>query len=239
MIPCVVLRASGEVQDIEVDLSVASGGVHGVVGGTPDFLHYTQSDLIFNILRDQDESLSESLHELPAPHDETAVRGDILVIKLLGGIEPEAFTVGDFEEWRTSYVYEEEETSSEEESEESDEEGVEGLNPLQALLMAKVIEGFREQNERDPTDEELDHLISVMNEQAEADEDPEHAEAVMEALQTQIATAFEQQKGRPPTDDEMQVILAKLTGAGFEEEDELEQKPQMVHASDNYAEEEV
>ena len=107
-------------------------------------------------------------------------------------------------------------------------------------MMAKVIDGFRDQNGRDPTDEELDNLISVMNEQAEADEDPEQAEAVMEALQTQIATAFEQQKGRPITDDEMQAVLAKLTGVGLEEEDELEQKPQMiVNPADNYAEEEV
>ena len=121
-----------------------------MLGGTPDFLHYCQSDLVckfpliimsvplttvpaVNVLRNQNESLPESVHELPAPHEETSVRGDILVLKLLGGIEPEAFTVSDFEEWQANYVYEEEEEdSSEEESEESDEEGVEGLNPLQA-----------------------------------------------------------------------------------------------------------
>ena len=39
--PCVVLKASGEVLDINVDLNVGSGGVHGVVGGISLWLCYS------------------------------------------------------------------------------------------------------------------------------------------------------------------------------------------------------
>ena len=44
--PCVVLRADGTVEDIDVDLAAGSGGVHAIIGGTPKFHHYPSDDLI-------------------------------------------------------------------------------------------------------------------------------------------------------------------------------------------------
>ena len=83
---------------------------------------------------------------------------------------------------------------------------------MQALLLEKVISGFREKHGREPTDEELENLIDVMNEQAEAEEDTEQDEQVMEALEGHVRTTFESSQGRAPTDEEIEAIMAALTG---------------------------
>jgi len=231
---CVLLKASGEVQDVEVDLAVGSGGVHAQIGGTPQFFHYPEDDLIFNAAREQDESLPFTQHQLLEPYEEENIRGDMLIVKLVGGVRPEGFTVADYEEWQENYEYEPD--SDEDDEEESDEEG---LTPLQALLLEKVISGFREKHGREPTDEELENLIDVMNEQAEAEEDPEQDEQVMEALEGHVRTTFESSQGRAPTDEEIEAIMAALTGQVTLPEEQEEKPPIAAVEAVDYAEEEV
>jgi len=187
-----------------------------VIGGTPDFIHYPADDLVFNILRDQPESSPTSSHQLPPPHADEEFRGDIVILKLVSGIRSEPFTVANYQDWVLNYQYE----SDDESDEESDEE--DELTPLQALLLEKVITDFTTKNGREPTEEEMERLLEVMNEEAEAEEDPENAEEVVEMLKTQIRAAFQAQQGREPTETEWAVIMMKLTGEALPEE---HQKP--------------
>merc|ERR1711865_1269967 len=213
--PCVVLRADGTVEDIDVDLAAGSGGVHSVIGGTPKFYHYPSDDLIFNVLDGQLDSVPSSAIKLPGPHKGSPVKGDVLIVKLVEGEHPKGFTKADYESWiqqyddkiqiDSPYKHDDDEESDEEYSdEESDEEG--GLSTFQALLLDKVISGFRDQHGREQEDDE------------EGEE-----EMPLELFLAQIRTTFEAQQGREPTDAEWDVIVDKLTGgAGYLEPEDTE-----------------
>merc|ERR1711865_199537 len=230
--PCVVLRADGTVEDIDVDLAAGSGGGHSVIGGTPKFYHYPSDDLIFNVLDGQLDSVPSSAIELPGPHKGSPVKGDVLIVKLVEGEHPKGFTKADYESWiqqyddkiqiDSPYKHDDDEESDEEYSdEESDEEG--GLSTFQALLLDKVISGFRDQHGREPEEEELAQMLEVMNAQQEDDEEGEEEEMPLELFLAQIRTPFEAQQGREPTDAEWDVIVDKLTGgAGYLEPEDTE-----------------
>merc|ERR1712205_125844 len=98
-------------------------------------------------------------------------KGDMLVLKLVGGITPEALTVAEYQDFvfacdaESDHEEEDSDESDEESCEESDEEGADGMTPLEALLIERCITKFREEHGREPSDEELDNILQVMNEQ--------------------------------------------------------------------------
>jgi hypothetical protein len=53
----------------------------------------TPASPVVNVLNDQPEELPTSSFTLPAPHEDVVVKGDIVVLKLVGGVTPAAFTV--------------------------------------------------------------------------------------------------------------------------------------------------
>ena len=110
------------------------------------------------------------------------------------------------------------------------------------MLIEKVMTDFKEKNGREPTEDELNELLEVMNEQAEANDSPENAEEVVKMLMERVRPAFMAQHGREPTEEELAIVLAKLTGVELdmgEEEPMDHQKPAAAVDAVEYAEEEV
>ena len=67
------------------------------------------------------------------------------MLKLIGGVTPEAFTVADFESFVETYEYEESEDDESDEEDDEEEEDEE-LSPFQALLIERAVAKFEEQH---------------------------------------------------------------------------------------------
>eukprot|EP00941_MAST-03F_sp_MAST-3F-sp1_P002752 g2752.t1 len=184
---CVLIKASdGIATEIDIDMTPKENNAATILGGSPTFIgQFIDLNVVVMKVRNPTPETVVNPHTLPHPFHKEETKGNILLLRMDDASNPRDFTLEEY----LSYVKkilanpppdvpetaaamvddEEEELGDTDEDEEepilesdSEEEG--DLSPVQQAILEQVIVKYRENNNRDPTEEELANLMKQLSE---------------------------------------------------------------------------
>ena len=175
---CVVLRATGAMEEIFLDFSPKERNVEKTLGGPVTFLgQWEDIEVIIVERKDQDdESLPISVHKMQPPFHEAEIRGDLLLYRCDDTGLPEDFNLEEYEDWQKVVIEpgdnddddeDEDEVQPGDDDDEDDEDDESDSDSTQALfeyLIQEHILKFTDEFKRPPTEEELEHLTELVQE---------------------------------------------------------------------------
>lgn len=191
VVKCVLLKCDGTMEEKDVDMTPKKQEVASLLGRPVAFLgQWEQLEIIIVTVRD-DTGCSINTHKLPAPFHESAVKGDILLIRTDSEAVPQDITLDEYavfqkkdpEPWQLKKIEEEDEEEDEdddddeededdEDDEDGDEEYEEGEDDeddeaaaaeFKEFLLSKIVQKFEETNSREPNEEELAALKASLD----------------------------------------------------------------------------
>ena len=176
-VKCVLLKMDGSSEEIKLDMSPRLKLSQATLGGEITFLGQWETiETIIVIRKDQQASkkLKLNKHKLQPPFHNAKVYGDILLMCSDEHGDPKdialkdyiSFTKLDIPEWEPEEEEDEEDDDDEENDEEEDDDEEEDEEAQQAAIMAylapKIIERFKTEHDREPTEEELSALTGTL-----------------------------------------------------------------------------
>jgi hypothetical protein len=189
-VKCVLLRMNGTTEEISLDMSPRLKMTQATLGGEITFLGQWEAiEAILVIRKDQKASKHMILnkHKLQPPFHNAEVFGDILLMRSDANGDPKDLTVKKYEAFTKLEIpeWEPEEADSEDEDEEleedSDDDAESGddsedgeddddededeeaqREAVMAFLAPKIVERFKSEHGREPTDDELTALTEIM-----------------------------------------------------------------------------
>jgi hypothetical protein len=191
-VKCVLLRMNGTTEEISLDMSPRLKMTQATLGGEITFLGQWEAiEAILVIRKDQKASKHMILnkHKLQPPFHNAEVFGDILLMRSDTNGDPKDLTVKKYEAFTKLEIpeWEPEEADSEDEGEEeleedSDDDAESGddsedgeeeevdededeeaqREAVMAFLAPKIVERFKSEHGREPTDDELTALTEIM-----------------------------------------------------------------------------
>ncbi|CAK4073217.1 unnamed protein product [Aphanomyces euteiches] len=234
VVKCVLLKADGAIEQVTVDMTPSKQEVKALLGGACHFLGQYEDIEVFlmcNPEAQEDESVAMTTQKMQPPfHGRLGqIRGDILAFRTDANGEQKDFTVDEYKKFLELEIPEwepEEDEDSEDDEDAQDEEG------YKKAALAYFVEEFKEENGRDPTEEELEAITAKVEEEMkdDGDEDPR-----VRALEYVVAE-FIEEHGRKPDEKEMETLkervdeeMEKLVVSG-EDVEEVEDLGELIKA---------
>ena len=179
---CVVLRATGAIEQISLDFSPKERNVEKTLGGPVDFLGQWIDIAVMIVERkDQDdESIPISIQKLQPPFHNAEIRGDLLLYRCDDEGLPEDFTLEDYEDWQKLIIapwHPDDDEEDEDEDEDEEEAGDQ-----------------QDDNEDDADEDDDDESDNVSS------------QALFEYLIQEHILKFTDEFKRPPTEDELESL---------------------------------
>lgn len=219
IVNAVLLKAENDimvVEDIQIDTTPKKQMVKEVLGGPFTFLgQYEDEGIILCIRRDQElDSLTTNKHNLQPPFHETAVKGDIVILKVAP--EPE-------ESQSAPMPTAEGEEKTEVPAAQSNDEFFLNYTKEEYLkfaartdiTMESIAENHdgteeKEQEMSDDDEEEEDEMVEGEDDSDDDEEDGDGTGGFMELLMGQVLQRFQEENGREPDEQELQVLQAAI-----------------------------
>ena len=208
VVSCVLLKADGSIEALDVDMTPSLGKCQEVLGGELTFLgQWEDLQVILLISKEQTSKsgLEKNKHKLQPPFHDAIVYGDILLTRSDDDGEAAHFGLDEYETFKATKITEWEPTKDdsqnsddsedddEEEEEEDDEEDsgdeeVEEMDEEEALamIMPALINAFKEEYGRDPNESEIADLkekVLMGDDDEEEDDDDDDASDDMEDME--------------------------------------------------------
>ena len=231
VVQCVLLKADGTEEEIEVDMTPSLRRCQEILGGELTFLGQWE-DLQVVILVSKDQSgkgIKKNNHKLQPPfHAETAY-GDILLTRSDDDGEAAHFRLSEYTafknkkitEWKPAFNAEDGSESGDEEEESGGDEEDEDIDmemeeeEVLEIFLPRLVEAFKEEYKRDPNEEEIEELkAKILDGDGEGDE-----EEILALFLPQLIDAFVAENKREPTEEEIEDLKAQVLSVNDNEED--------------------
>jgi hypothetical protein len=209
IVKAVVLRATGEAEELSFDSTPAKNEASMILGGSATFVgQFPAVNVIVMRLRDagsatpvskHSAALAPPLHALEAP-----VRGDMLLVRMDDEGEPADFTLSEYTAFKASDHSEALADYAASEKAEAE---------AKAAEEAKAAAGDGEEvddEEEEEEEEEEDGEYDEDEEEDDDDDDEGDLSPEQEALLMRVIGGFQSEHGREPTQDEVVEIMGKL-----------------------------
>ena len=210
VVKAVVLRATGEAEELSFDSTPAKNEAAKILGGSATFVgQFPAVNVIVMRLRDagsatpvskHSAALAPPLHALEAP-----VRGDMLLVRMDDEGEPADFTLSEYTAFNAS---DHSETLADYAASEKAEA------EAKAAEEAKAAAGDGEEVDDDEEEEEEEEEDGEYDEEDDDEDDDEDDEGDLtpeqEALLVRVIGGFQSEHGREPTQEEVVEIMGKL-----------------------------
>ena len=214
VVKCVVLRASGAAEEVDIDMAPKLGEISATLGGAVCFVgQYEPIEVM--VVRRQPEpiaALPKSTHVLPVPHELEEVHGDMLLFRSDQDSEPIDFTLAEYEAfraqkpaaWQLECVKAREEEEEEEDDDDDEDDSESDSDDDDAGDKPEAADGDEEEDDDDAYDSD----DAAAEDEAEGASDPA---ADCAFFLERACGAFETKHGRAPDDDE-RAALARAVG---------------------------
>jgi hypothetical protein len=259
VVKCVLLRADGSEEEMDVDMTPSLGKCQEILGGALTFLGQWEDLQVVILISKPDPAndLPPNKHKLQHPFSTEMVFGDILLTRSDDDGEAGHFDLTEYTTFRDKVITapaagEEEESDASESDDDSDDSGGEVMTEEEALAMMKL--AFTQANGRKPTKAEFEELKSeFLADQLEADEDGSDGsegsegsdgsededgdegevlteEQALAMVLPSLKMAFAQENGREPTEEEVEELSRSYLADGPLDEDEDDEREAALEA---------
>merc|ERR1712086_718508 len=188
VVQAIQIGVDASVKQIELDMNPKANSLEKLLGGPVTFVGmYDDGDLIVMCAKNVKGKVNK--YTLPAPFADEKVKGDMMVVKMDSGSEPNSITLKQWnkfvkdtlenppaerdeeEEDEDDEELMDEDDSQEEDSDEdgdmelgSDDEEEDQAGAIEAILTSNLMAQFAEQNGKEPNDKEVEDMLASMKE---------------------------------------------------------------------------
>merc|ERR1712166_1489350 len=186
VVQAIRIGVDASVKQIELDMNPKANSLEKLLGGPVTFVGmYDDGDLIVMCAKNVKGKVNK--YTLPAPFADEKVKGDMMVVKMDSGSEPNSITLKQWnkfvkdtlenppaerdEEEEDDEELMDEDDSQEEDSDEdgdmelgSDDEEEDQAGAIEAILTSNLMAQFQEQNGKEPNDKEVEDMLASMKE---------------------------------------------------------------------------
>merc|ERR1712166_135592 len=188
VVQAIQIGVDASVKQIELDMNPKANSLEKLLGGPVTFVGmYDDGDLIVMCAKNVKGKVNK--YTLPAPFADEKVKGDMMVVEMDSGSEPNSITLKQWnkfvkdtlenppaerdeeEEDEDDEELMDEDDSQEEDSDEdgdmelgSDDEEEDQAGAIEAILTSNLMAQFQEQNGKEPNDKEVEDMLASMKE---------------------------------------------------------------------------
>ena len=190
VVSCVFIPSdTGVAEEVQLDMTPKLAAPKVQLGGSPTFAGTFETlDVVVMCLRDPPTGTPVNPHALPRPMDKAKVTGPLLMIRMDENSEPQHFTLKEYEAYKANPTVAEssasgaaasadqegnEDVDEADSNEDDDNEGDEEEDYMEHVVL-RIAAVFKEKTGRDPTPEEVQALLTKMQEGCVEDEEEDN-----------------------------------------------------------------